>query len=309
MVILQILFTTAFFVIVPCILGSFWTVRRPVTPHTVFVMLLSGLAAMLALFEVIVIPCVLLGVPYGIFCWGFTIFLLALSVFLLVRNRKHFIESFGKLLRNLNGWGFAGIFVLILIGVQIFVPVWFRANTGWNPTAAVIQTSISTDTMLKFDAYTGQQLSGLQLSEVIFPLPLLYGIVSKITGISPALLLYTLMPAVWISFAYAAQLMTANVLLDGKQRQETVYMFFVCMLTMFGFYSNRSLFMKLLQESYTWESIIFCILIPSAAALVLTAVKKPRAAASGATAVKKKPSSAASGQTAARKRRGRRKNG
>lgn len=308
MVILQILFTTAFFVIVPCILGSFWTVRRPVTPHTVFVMLLSGLAAMLALFEVIVIPCILLGVPYGIFCWGFTIFLLALSVFLLVRNRKHFIESFGKLFRNLNGWGFAGIFVLILIGVQIFVPVWFRANTGWNPTAAVVQTSISTDTMLKFDAYTGQQLPGLQLSEVIFPLPLLYGIVSKITGISPALLLYTLMPAVWISFAYAAQLMTANVLLDGKQRQETVYMFFVCMLTMFGFYSNRSLFMKLLQESYTRESIIFCILIPSAAALVLAVIKKPRPAALGREAIKKLQS-AVFGQAAVRKRRGGRKNG
>ena len=308
MVILQILFTTAFFVIVPCILGSFWTVRRPVTPHTVFVMLLSGLAAMLALFEVIVIPCVLLGVPYGIFCWGFTIFLLALSVFLFVRNRKHFIESFGKLFRNLNGWGFAGIFVLILIGVQIFVPVWFRANTGWNPTAAVVQTSISTDTMLKFDAYTGQQLPGLQLSEVIFPLPLLYGIGSKITGISPALLLYTLMPAVWISFAYAAQLMIANVLLDGKQRQETVYMFFVCMLTMFGFYSNRSLFMKMLQESYTWESIIFCILIPSAAALVLAVIKKQVPAALWQEAIKKLPS-AASGQAAVRKRRGGRKNG
>ena len=116
------------------------------------------------------------------------------------------------------------------------------------------------------------------------------------------------MPAVWISFAYVAQLMTANVLLDGKQRQETVYMYFVCMLTMFGFYSKRSLFMKILQESYTWESIIFCILIPSAAALVLAVIKKPRQAALGREAIKKLKS-AASGQAAVRKRRGGRKNG
>lgn len=274
MVILQIIVTTAIFVIVPCILGSFWTAKRTENPHTVFVMLLSGLASMLALFEVIVVPCILLGVPYSIFCWTFTALLALLSIAVAVRNLKHIIRSFRKLFRGLSGWGYAGILVLLLIGLQIFVPVWFRADTVWNPTAAVIQTSLGTNTMFRFDAFTGQQLPKLQFTEFVFPLPLLYGTVSKITGISPALLVYTLMPAVWISYAYISQLMLGKVLFDGDQKKETIYMFFACVITIFGFYSTRSLFMKLLQESYTVLSVVCCILMPSAAAFALSFIKK-----------------------------------
>lgn len=274
MVILQILVTTVFFVIVPCILGSFWTAKRTEDSHTVFVMLLSGLASMLALFEVIVVPCILLGVPYGAFCLIFVILILVLTAILLVRNRKHILRGFRKLIMGLPGWGLFGIFVLLLIGIQIFVPVWFQADTVWNPTVAVIQTSLGTDTMLRYDVFTGQALPGLPVSEVIFPLPLLYGILSKITGISAPLLVYTIMPAVWISFAYIAQLVLADTLFDGNQKKETVYMFFACLIIIFGFYSTRSIFLKQLQESYTRESVIFTVLFPAAMAFGLALVKK-----------------------------------
>lgn len=287
MTILKILLVTAFMVLIPCAFGAFITGKagrqKEEDSHTIFVMLISGLAAMLALFEVLSIPCILAGIPYDVFCYGMAAVMGTAALVLLILKRIHVWRAVSAFFRELPGWGAAAFAVLLLVGIQVFVVVWFQADGNWDPAAAAAQTSLKTNAMFRYDTYTGQPLASVPFSELIFPLALFYGMLSKLTGLTPAFLTNTLLPVFWIFYAYAVQLLFAAVLFDKDRKKEMLYLFFACMLVIFGYYSGRSLSMRFLQSASSRESVAFCVLLPAAAAYGLGVVKRHAAGKSGET--------------------------
>lgn len=231
---------------------------------------LSGFFFMLALWEVISVPACFLKVGFTSLCVVYSIVLLAILIIKEKSNCSHKIrfKLLGKkaksFIKSLSIWETVYILAFfILLSFQLINLV--RLDIGWwnSDDATYIgyaSTALQTDRMYLNDPMTGNaMLLDVQRSLQGFLLFIAY--LSKITGISAVMMAHTVFAVVLVVASYmAAYLVACGLFRDRENR--FLFLCILCVLYIFGYYSEYSLTFRLLGAIWQGKAVLAVVLSP-----------------------------------------------
>lgn len=202
--------------------------------------ILTGLMEVFALTEIIAMPFMQTQGDYQTFFIIFIsllIFILVLSLNFLVHNNKLDVYRI-----ELNKYtNISVIILLILIVLQIAVPTAFSRFDGDDAFYIAVSTSIQTTGKIFINN------PSIGLDEFIFPLnyrftayEILITVLSNLTYFDPVVFYHTLCPLTFIPIYYLAFLALAKAIFpkNYQRRKQYLFLFIICLLTLFDNYSN-----------------------------------------------------------------------
>lgn len=212
-----------------------------------------GMFLLLALFQVVVVPIVILD------DYGFQKVVPIYSVILIVCSisglvvaalkikkegsffRKNQITFKEKQIEEKIAW----ILLFLMIGFQIYMAITMESFDGDDAFYVVHSLlTVETDTMYRILPYTGLS-SGADLRHSLAVFPIWIAYLGKVTGIHTTILAHTVLPIFLIPITYWIYAEVGKVLLIKEKQKLPIYMIFVVLLQLFGntsIYTNATFF-------------------------------------------------------------------
>lgn len=167
----------------------------------------------------------------------------------------------------------AVLFCLQIAGYFVYAP-----DTGRNTTVETVWSALLTDTVFAYNPVTGQALRyGMYPIYKFASLPLLYGALCRVSGISPEILLFYAVP-VWLLFVFFALLnLWSGVLFEQQREKRNLFLIFSGLLLVFGDGEKSSFAYGLLHGGWKGETLAAALIVPFGAYILwLLLVKKER---------------------------------
>lgn len=263
MILIRILLLMVFLLLIPVLLGAKWTTVLPKGNHyRISACFPIGFFVELAIFQLLEVPIAYLHLPFTLLCWVFAIIasLYCVHAVSFVKRRKPFVIR----LPRLNGWEtFYLIVFLGLLGWQM-INGFLMDTTIWSYDDAAYVTyaadTLRFDAIQTIDPYTGIAIPfdahrALQ-GWLYFP-----AFLSKISGISVAAMERTVLQTFDILLAYAVYAYMASVLFERKDNG-LIFLIFLSVLYIFGWYSQYSVTFRLLGPNYQGKAVLAVSLLP-----------------------------------------------
>lgn len=253
MILLRIGIFLGFFLIIPFLLGMLLCGNRDKIRAYIY-----GWMIMLALFEILVLPLIFLKASFQTFCILWMTVIIILALFGLYKNRKNLPLKFA----NTPHPTWTGIFFVLQCLVQvILVAVLQHSDADDMYFIGIANTSLSTNTMLQFEAYTGQPAASFPLRYVFSPFPIFIACISKFTGIHPAIIAHTLFPIVFIPIFYLIMYKLGEKIFTEKAKI-LLFCNIIALLNFFGNYSIYTSSTFLLFRIWQGKAIVANIILP-----------------------------------------------
>ena len=261
--ILQILLPIFFLIIVPIALGLPWTQCVPGSARrSLFACFPFGFFTELALFHFLAVPFTFLNWSFTVLTWlftGLTVIFSTVSAVWFIRKKKIVFR-----IPKFSVWEYIYLAAFLgLLGWQLYngligdISGWAFDDTEYVTIGA---DAIRYDRMLAIDPNTGlaaslDSLRALQ-SSLFFP-----AVLSKISGMPITIMYRTVLEVFYILLAYAVYAYMATVIFKKKE-DGLIFLIFLSLLHIFGFYSQYSITFRLLGPNYQGKAILAASLIP-----------------------------------------------
>lgn len=210
--------------------------------------LLAGYLFLFALSELLILPMMYLALPLHILvaCYGVltgvaavagALFLArggGLKKFSALKNRRK--ASFADRLRGVSPFLLAA---LVIIAIQIVVVVLFaHFDADDSLYVATGTTAVETDSIFRYNAYTGQLYEKLPRRYVLSPFPIFLAVVSQlIGGLHPAITAHTILPPIFLICAYCVVYLIARKWFPDDANARGIFLFLTVFLCWFSAYS------------------------------------------------------------------------
>lgn len=221
----------------------------------------SGFFLRHTLFHLVAMPMTVLGVHFSVMSTTFTIVLLVVCVFSTWVGRKSISLPLGKC----KWTKYEVIYLMIfagLLAVQLYITV-FMDITYMNfddASYTVYSTdALATDNMMITDPYTGvfmRMNHRFIQSSLLFP-----AYIAKLTGMPVATIERTFSYSLNLLMAYGSCSYMAEDLYE-KRENRFIFLIFVSLLYLFGYYSHYSMTFRLLGANSHGKAILAVIMIP-----------------------------------------------
>lgn len=265
MYLFKILLCIGFLLVLPFVLGYQWN------EHGKFASLqdycyayTGGWIIMFAVFEVIAIPATFLKIKFSAaaLIWGILILLVCIrNIRCILCLQKQGIRVFERM--TAPKLSVVGIAVILLVLLQCFVSTYMchiDDDDAWYVGMAV--TSYTTDTINMYSPYTGDLLDFQEACDYILsPLPVFWAMLSKLCRIYPTIFIHSVLPALFISMAYIVYYMLGKQIFREREKIE-YFIFFLCVLNIFGFCSTRTQAAMLLLRVWQGKALTAAVLMP-----------------------------------------------
>jgi len=275
-IVVRILLLVVFLFPVPALLGAPWTALLPDNNrHRLCAFFSIGFFVELAIFQLLELPMAFLRLPFSALCWVFGVVVAACCAYSVVRLRKN--RPFALRLPRMNGW--EQLYLVVFLGLlcwQVFNG-FVRDTTYWSYDDAAYVTyaadAIRYNAIQTIDPYTGigkvfnahRALQGW----LYFP-----GFLSLISGVSVATMERTVLEAYDILLAYSVFVYMASVLFKRKDNC-LIFLIFLSLLHIFGWYSPYSVTFRLLGPNYQGKAVIAVSLFPLLFTFLIQILNRP----------------------------------
>lgn len=233
---------------------------------------LFGIIVMFALFETLAVPFIFLELSLNklTFAWCIScILFIAVGVVKRGIKPEDIQWKFHFQYRNIPLYI---SLTLILFQVKFVVThMHIDDDDAWYVGTAV--TSYFTNTLNRIDPYTGAVMSSFPKDYTLSPWPVFWGMMGKLTGIHPAILMHTIAPAVLIPMAYAVYYRIARMLFQDRKTDVHDFMLFLSVFNVFANFSVRSVSTFMLFRIWQGKAVLCSILIPFLVYVFMLAVK------------------------------------
>lgn len=263
MIVIKILLLAIFLFIAPIMLGAPWTTLLPEkNRYRLCACFPIGVFVELAIFQLLEVPIAFLHLPFTLLCWIFAaiIFLACIYSSLFFQQRRPFTVELPKLKK----WEtFYLILFLALLVWQMFNG-FIRDTTVWSYDDSVYVTyaadTIRYNIIQTIDPYTGiatafNRARALQ-GWLYFP-----AFLSVISSIPVTVMLRTILETYDILLAYVVYAYMASVLFSRKE-EGLIFLIFMSVLHIFGWYSQYSVTFRLLGPNYQGKAILAVSFFP-----------------------------------------------
>jgi len=276
-IIFNVLRTILFMLVLPCILGisfeKYFNYGKYKAKLVIPRCLIMGVAIMLALFQIVAVPMIIVGTSFSRLLIVWTCVILICTVFLIARNIQNMKETIysyfsdmHKLLHEKNKetqiiWSFA----LLLIVFETCIML-FRTHMDADDSRFIAEAmeAFEKNSLLRIHPITGASLNfpiGEMIKDVVSPYPLFIAAIAKLTGIHPAVLSHAILPVIFIPYAYVVSYLIADFLFKDK-RKVGYFMFIIAIVVLFSFESTYSWGYTMLSIIWQGRSIAAVIMLP-----------------------------------------------
>lgn len=226
--------------------------------------IVCGAFFMLAVFYVLAMPMMFLKVSFHVLVISWSILMVFLCGLSLFFNRKHLQDQFSYNIKEIKKLPWFTIFVLILIMIQALILAGYQHEDADDAQyVASSTTAISTDSIFQYDPNTGLAIDAYPARYVLSPFPIFIALLSKVMLIHPAILAHTIIPAVLIPFSYAIMAVLGKKLFSDKPSAVVLFLFFLCVLNIFGYISKYTNSTFLLFRIWQGKAVLANIVIPA----------------------------------------------
>jgi len=248
--------------IVPLYTGALLIKKNKSDQNSLFLTYLAGIICMFATFQIFSIPMIFMNMSLDslMYIWCGTLVLLTIiSIFenkTLKRIRKDTRNTFKIFERST-------LFVFLCICIQIFIFAYTQHLEGDDSFyLGTATTAWGTNTMYKFDPYTGDPLASFPARYVLAPFPILIAILGNLLQMHPVIVAHTVLPFILIPMSYMTLYLIARHLFPNRTKAVSLFMFFVVILHSFGYFSVYSTSTFLLLRIWQGKAVIANILLP-----------------------------------------------
>lgn len=226
-----------------------------------------GFALHIAVFEVIALPCVLLGtsfsVLFGIYI-GTVVLTILLFIFLLIRWKVQ-MNLKDAILSALGGISPILILFLVMVGFQIVAASWLwhtDADDGYYTTISTIACLENRIEITDNGVYNG--FGGTAERGSIFCWEFFIAALSKIFRIHPAIIDHTVIIGFLIAISYMAVYIVGKALFvsDSEKKRRDSFLLFYSVLILFSGYSTYALGCRMLLRVWQGKNILACFMLP-----------------------------------------------
>lgn len=225
--------------------------------------MLAGWAALMALFQLMAVPMILLRLSYRILALSFGLAAGGLALASLVRNRGEVRQLTGARVRALFPLPWSGWLALGLVGVQLVIyaaGMLKDLDDALYVGAAV--TAQYTDGMYTVSALTGKAVSSLPARYCLSPFPMLLAFFSSATGFSPSVMAHTIEPVFFVSLAYGVYGLLGERLFKGDRGMNGMFLAFLSVIHLFSYYSIYTQGTFLLLRIWQGKAFLAAALLP-----------------------------------------------
>lgn len=239
---------------------------------------ISGFIATLAIFQILVVPIVILhdrGMRLVVPLFSIiTIILAAIGAFISIHDGKKdgaFIgkEGIPQFSKFRKEEGVYWIVALLLIAFQMFMAFTLTSFDG-DDAYYVVQSVLAdeTDTLYRILPYTGLSTSlDLRHSLAVFPIWIAY--IARMSGIHATIIAHSVLPLVLIPVTYGIYFQIGKKILRREKHKLPIFMIFVSLLQIFGnvsIYTSSTFF---LTRTWQGKSLLANVVLPAIIWLVL----------------------------------------
>lgn len=240
--------------------------------------LLAGYLFLFALSELLILPMIYFGLPLHVLvvCYGILTGAAAVAGAILFvrrgtagrpltgksligRNRQE--TSLVARLRGVSPFFWAA---LVIIAVQIVVVILFaHFDADDSLYVATGTTAVETDSIFRYDAYTGQLYERLPRRYVLSPFPIFLAVVSQlIGGVHPAVTAHTVLPPIFLICVYCVVYQIARKWFPDDANARGIFLFLTAFLCWFSAYSVYSAGNFQMVRLWQGKAVLAAFLLP-----------------------------------------------
>lgn len=237
---------------------------------------LMGWVIEFATFQIFAVPMILLKVPFHILfiVWTLVIVVLLIPGLIFSIHKIKIDKDVSK--QNKNGERTSSISkieltlsLLVLLGVIGFQLYQYGMNThiDLDDSRFVANTieAVENDTMFLRSAATGEYLgywTGEQEKDVTSPWMLIYAALAKLTGVSAATMVHTVMPVILLIVAYFAIWLLGDELTEGDYQKNIYFVLFSALIFMISSGSSYTQGVFMLNRIWQGKATVAAFFIP-----------------------------------------------
>lgn len=223
---------------------------------------LYGYLLFFALFQVLAIPLTFFHQPFSLLVCLYGGGVVLLSVIGFFVRKKELLQWVRDLPSQRPGW--YGVAALLLIAFQTAVVVLgTHVDLDDSFFVATANTTVTTNTIFQYDAYTGDPYLSFPARYVLAPYQIWIAFISRAVQMHPAAVAHTVLPAALIPLAYAAFSLIGEVLLGQEKKKKEKYLLFLAVIIMSSYYSFYTQGTFLLVRIWQGKAVLAAILLPA----------------------------------------------
>lgn len=261
MIILRILLLIILLVVCPAIIGGLLIgKRKSIVIGDVY---FRGFTLVLAGFQLMALAVFFMGMPLHILSACYLIFMALLTVAALIWKHKTLLRGVQSVLKK--GESRWPLWIAIaLIVIQTFVcGVFMHMDQDDAFYVGTAVTSVSTDSIFKYDCYTGMEYTVLPSRYILSPFPIFLAVLAQISGIHVTIIAHTILPFLLIPISYYVYWMIGKCLFPKSKERAAVFLLLTAIVQMFSYYSVYTSGTFLLLRSWQGKAVLANILLPA----------------------------------------------
>ncbi len=262
MIAVNILCTIGLLLLVPMILGYSFMRLLQIKHLNLGSSVVFGMVVQWAAFLIVAIPLIALQATFSMLVIVYSSVLGVLTVaglvymILLLIKKKFEVEFW---LKGDVFYYLVIAFVVLLVVAQLFLQHFDADDAEY---VAIATTTIHTNSLLKFDAFTGHFAMNTLAKRIVSPYSIWTAYCSKIVGFHPAIFCHTVLPVLMVLYTYWLYRHFAHLLFEGNEKKVSKFLAALYLMILFGGYSTFTISTRLLFRGGQGKSVLACIGIP-----------------------------------------------
>ncbi|MCD8347771.1 MAG: DUF6077 domain-containing protein [Lachnospiraceae bacterium] len=274
MAVVKIVLFFLWVVVLPILIGSFWSAKSYRDPGSLFLAYFYGVFIEFTLFEFLAIPMVFLRCSLRLlsFVWmAVSLLCAALSLYkarsqTAPAERPYHKQALMKKLTSLRKrlTPLLGV-VLLCVSLQTAC-VTFGQHIDDDDAfyVATAVTAVETDTLMEYNPYTGNLYQNIPTRYVLSSWPLYLAALSTLcAGLHPTLIAHLLLPGPIVLFAYLIYALIAGELFAGDQHRQDLFLLFVVLILSFSGFSVYSSGVFLFTRGWQGKALVAAVIQPA----------------------------------------------
>ncbi len=272
MVIFKAIILFVILIVMPMFIGylPLHFLRKYHIKPSIILSIVFGYILEFASFEIYSVPCVFLDTSLTILTciYVFTnIVLISLTIFFnkeYFTQRIHEIRSFKFSFAKFFKENYIPIIVLILVLFQsVYLSTHMHEDADDAYYVAQGETSVYTDSLYRYSALTGKYNEDREVQYMLGPFPLFYAVLSSLSHVESTIIAHSVVPLVFIPICYMAYFVLAKKLFDDDMEKTWIFLFFLCILSIFGNYTIRNNSTFMLFRIWQGKAMLANFIIPA----------------------------------------------
>ena len=262
-IICAILLTCVYLVLYILFGQAFLSIFKLKTKSLIFTILI-GFFVYYSVFQLCALPLKIALAPLSLLSTLWSIVVIAVAVLTIIAAREELVSKIISFKSGIIHNKIPVLLIMLIIGIQLIVieTNWYPGS-GWDSSFYLgeITSSLLTNTIEQYDAYTGQIQEYLNNSYLLENYEMHSAVVCQLFGLHPLLEVKTVMTAIVVLISNFIYFKISEELLGNKPYKIAVMMFFIAVINAFNvsIYSPSSFYFN---RTYEGKTILGVIILP-----------------------------------------------